>query len=598
MTQRVTVKKGYPVYSKLAGLTSRQNKLNRSPKVIKPIIQSFIIIVWDLWSSPLTFSPPASATKSLPKSSIDLNLKRGGKAFQSVKQTLFFFSIMVLRKMLDKFRSRSETKKVSEEPDKSDSSKQQKQNGGHGGGETKKKLKKVRSVRVADFDGIRKAPKKTSQHPLSKSPQQATDEVPNYMKSTSSYDARKEKRKVAIDSSTPITATSKSLSSAARVLVKNSSLKLLRSSMKKNKGKNKQSLIYKNRATCSSPIKDSETPESVDLKEQLDALALKVCPYTYCSLHGHKHGAVPSLKRFLSARRQSLKVQKSMKLRGDEETELVENVVNELFIEIHLKLQEWGEESCDDAEKVYIFDRMNKMKLEGPNDESQLQESCSVTSFEDCGEKNSELSMEDIQVITQFLKFIEQECEEEEAQSETEKSEKAATVDNLLVELEEYNSSGNEHLQSVEEDWTKLEAGCVQQQNDISKANLKNFVLENNVKDCSSQGNRSKVTYSKLRRQPSKFRESVKEFNRRPPRLLDLQVEPEQEQVNLKHQTVDERKAAEEWMIDNALSKALRRLASTRKKKVPLLVAAFETVMPQMCETLMCHNAAGNLGQK
>ncbi|KAH0459418.1 hypothetical protein IEQ34_012232 [Dendrobium chrysotoxum] len=507
---------------------------------------------------------------------------------------------MVLRKMLDKFRSRSETKKVSEEPDKSDSSKQQKQDGGHGGGETKKKLKKVRSVRVADFDGVRKAPKKTSQHPLRKSPQQATNEVPNYMKSTSSYDARKEKSKVAIDSSTPITATSKSLSSAARVLVKNSSLKLLRSSMKKNKGKNKQSLIYKNRATCSSPIKDSETPESVDLKEQHDALALKVCPYTYCSLHGHKHGAVPSLKRFLSARRQSLRVQKSMKLRGyssiktngDKEAELVENVVNELFIEIHSKLQEWGEESCDDAEKIYIFDRMNKMKLEGPNDESQLQESCSVTSFEDCGEKNSELSMEDIQVITQFLKFIEQECDEE-AQS---KSEKAATVDNLLVE--EYSSSGNEHVQSVEEDWTKLEAGYVQRQKDISKANLKNFVVENNVKDCSSPGNRSKVKYSKLRRQPSKFRESVKEFNRRPPRLLELQVEPEQEQVNLKHQTVDERKAAEEWMIDNALSKALRRLASTRKKKVPLLVAAFEAVMPQMCETLMCHNAAGNLGQK
>ncbi|PKU65437.1 calmodulin binding protein PICBP-like [Dendrobium catenatum] len=502
---------------------------------------------------------------------------------------------MVLRKMLDKFRSRSETKKVSEEPEKIDSSKQQKQDGGHGGGETKKKLKKVRSIRVADFDGIRKAPKKTSQNPLSKSPQQATDEVPNYMKFTSSYDARKEKSKVPIDSSTPITATSKSLSSAARVLVKNSSLKLLRSSMKKNKGKNNQSSIYKTRANRSSPIKDSETPESVDLKEHQDALALKVCPYTFCSLHGHKHGAVPSLKRILSSRRQSLKVQKSMKLRGyssikksgDKEAELVENVVNELFIEIHSKLQEWGEDSFDDAEKIYIFDRMNKMKLEGPNDESQLQESCSVTSFEDCGEKNSELSMEDIQVITQFLKFIEQECDEE-AQSETEKSEKAATVDNLLVE--EYKS--------MEEDWTKLEAGCVQRQKDISKANLKSFVVENNVKDCSSQGNRSKVKYSKLRRQPSKFRESVKEINRRPPRLLELQDEPEQEQVNLKHQTVDERKAAEEWMIDNALSKALRRLASTRKKKVPLLVAAFEAVMPQMCETHMCHNGAGNLGQK
>lgn len=543
---------------------------------------------------------------------------------------------MVLRKMLDKFRSRSEPKKGSEEPEKSNSSKEQKQDRGHGGGDTRKKLKKVRSVRVADLDGIRKDPKKTGHLPLSKSPQQVTAEVPNYMKSTTSYEARKEKNKVTTDSSTPPTTTaSKPLSSAARALVKNSSLKLLRSSMKKNKRKNLQTSMNTSRATCSSTIKDSKTPKSVDLNEHHDALALKVCPYTYCSLHGHKHGVVPSLKRFLSARRQSLKVQKSIKLRGyssikkkgDMEFELVEDVVNELFIEIHSKLQERGEESSGDkTELIDIINRMNEMKVEDPNDASQLQESCSVTSIEDCGDKTSELSMEDIQVINQFLEFIEKGCEEE-TKFETEKTEQGDGEVKLSSFLhsryvncnetaihkvcsqsqndggrsqstcfingteEEVSSSENEHLRasvvlphspqrSAEEDWATLEAGCGERQEDISKANFNNFPSENNVKDCSSLVSRSKGKYSKLRRRSMKFRESVKEFNPRPPRLLALKAEPEQEQVNLKHQTVDERKATEEWMVDYALRKALRRLASARKKKVPLLVAAFETVMP------------------
>ncbi|XP_020590653.1 uncharacterized protein LOC110031667 [Phalaenopsis equestris] len=438
---------------------------------------------------------------------------------------------MVLRKMLDRLRSRGEPKNGSEEL---------KQNGGHGGGDTKKKL---RSVRVADSDGIRKASKKTSHLP----PEQDAAEVPNYMKSTSSYDARKEKNKVVIHSSTSTataTTTSIPLSSAARDLVRNSSLKLLRASMKKNKGRN-----LKCRETSSSTTKDSETPNALDLKEDHDASELKVCDYAYCSLHGHKHGAAPSLKRLVSARRKSLKVHKSIKLRayssmkkkGGNQMELVEDAVNELFIEIHSKFQEWCEErSSDDAESQNIVNRMSEMKLEDPNDASELQESCSVTSIEDCGDKNSDLSMEDIQIINQFLEFMEKGWQEE-TQIETEQSKEAESEP--MADLND----------------------------------------ENNEKDCSSSlVSRSRVKYGRLRRQPSRIRESVREFNPWPPRLVTLQAEPEAEQVNLKHQTVEERKAAEEWMIDFALRKALTRLASVRKTKVPQLVAAFENVMPQM----------------
>ncbi|KAK6933876.1 Calmodulin-binding domain, plant [Dillenia turbinata] len=40
---------------------------------------------------------------------------------------------------------------------------------------------------------------------------------------------------------------------------------------------------------------------------------------------------------------------------------------------------------------------------------------------------------------------------------------------------------------------------------------------------------------------------------------------------------MDDRKNAEEWMVDFALQRAVNKLATARKKKVALLVEAFET---------------------
>ncbi|KAL2226005.1 UNVERIFIED_CONTAM: Calmodulin binding protein PICBP [Sesamum indicum] len=74
--------------------------------------------------------------------------------------------------------------------------------------------------------------------------------------------------------------------------------------------------------------------------------------------------------------------------------------------------------------------------------------------------------------------------------------------------------------------------------------------------------------------------EKVRKFNPRKPRHLPLNPDPEAEKVNLRPQTVDERKNAEEWMLDFALRQAVSQLAPTQKKKVALLVKAFETVVP------------------
>ncbi|KAL0404855.1 UNVERIFIED_CONTAM: Calmodulin binding protein PICBP [Sesamum radiatum] len=74
--------------------------------------------------------------------------------------------------------------------------------------------------------------------------------------------------------------------------------------------------------------------------------------------------------------------------------------------------------------------------------------------------------------------------------------------------------------------------------------------------------------------------EKVRKFNPRKPRHLPLNPDPEAEKVNLRPQTVDERKNAEEWMLDYALRQAVSQLAPTQKRKVALLVKAFETVVP------------------
>ncbi|EYU18661.1 hypothetical protein MIMGU_mgv1a021260mg, partial [Erythranthe guttata] len=74
--------------------------------------------------------------------------------------------------------------------------------------------------------------------------------------------------------------------------------------------------------------------------------------------------------------------------------------------------------------------------------------------------------------------------------------------------------------------------------------------------------------------------EKVKTFNPKKPKILPLNPDPESEKVNLRRQTVDQRKNSEEWMLDYAIRQAVSELAPTQKRKVALLVRAFETVVP------------------
>ncbi|CAM0955766.1 unnamed protein product [Alopecurus aequalis] len=81
------------------------------------------------------------------------------------------------------------------------------------------------------------------------------------------------------------------------------------------------------------------------------------------------------------------------------------------------------------------------------------------------------------------------------------------------------------------------------------------------------------------RRRTAEEEEYMRGFNPRAPNFLPLELDLDSEKVDLKHQTAEDRKNAEEWMIDYALRRAVNNLGA-RKKKVELLVQAFETVLP------------------
>ncbi|XP_011033146.1 PREDICTED: uncharacterized protein LOC105131731 [Populus euphratica] len=99
-----------------------------------------------------------------------------------------------------------------------------------------------------------------------------------------------------------------------RILTKVASIRTKRPSMKK-RSQIPDSSIQK--ATCSSAIKYSKFPYHLELQPEGRVSegnsAMEVCPYSYCSLHGHRHSDVPPLKRFVSIRRRLLRKQKSMK---------------------------------------------------------------------------------------------------------------------------------------------------------------------------------------------------------------------------------------------------------------------------------------------
>ncbi|KAF3437461.1 hypothetical protein FNV43_RR20214 [Rhamnella rubrinervis] len=117
--------------------------------------------------------------------------------------------------------------------------------------------------------------------------------------------------------------------------------------------------------------------------------------------------------------------------------------------------------------------------------------------------------------------------------------------------------------------------------NNTTDSELKrNFVYAKRNKEQELSNNSSNRKWTIKNKKLIEDCEEERGFNPREPNYLPLVPDPEGEKVDLKHQMMDERKNSEEWMIDYALQQTVTKLAPARKRKVALLVEAFEAVMP------------------
>jgi len=135
-------------------------------------------------------------------------------------------------------------------------------------------------------------------------------------------------------------------------------------------------------------------------------------------------------------------------------------------------------------------------------------------------------------------------------------------------EDDEFNQKHLIHMTKVPEESTST---IVQEQN-LSEENLKSTGGE-------EQHTSKNWQWGTKRKRPVEEDEEMRKINPRKPNFLPFVSEQEPEKVYLKHQMIDERKNAEEWMLDFALRQTVTRLAPAGKRKVSLLVEAFEAVM-------------------
>ena len=194
-----------------------------------------------------------------------------------------------------------------------------------GGTDLKKKLKKSRSTKIANRSSMVLAsdadiPPDFSKASFDGRNVQLQASLHNFESALSGNDdnrkiPRNSKPKLASPGNNSMRVmTRTSTLRPVRILTKVASIRTKRPSMKK-RSQIPDSGIQK--ATCSSAIKDSKFPYHLELqpegRESEGNSAMEVCPYSYCSLHGHHHSDVPPLKRFVSIRRRLLRNQKSMK---------------------------------------------------------------------------------------------------------------------------------------------------------------------------------------------------------------------------------------------------------------------------------------------
>ncbi|XP_008800226.2 uncharacterized protein LOC103714668 [Phoenix dactylifera] len=402
---------------------------------------------------------------------------------------------MVKRKASKKLGSQTKSKEEPVRHERNPSSCQQQDSGSKGGGDSKKKVKKVICTKISDLESEQVQFKQPTMHKRSSAIRVSSDQLPNYMKPTRSSDVRKEKFKVTNHSPTisdrirsprnlsnlncSKTSTSSPDGSGlkhVKILKRKPTLKQVRPWMKKNSlGVAPCPKLYANRATCSSTLKDSKSLKALELNpggtEAEGTSVMKVCPYTYCSLNGHRHETSPPLKCFLSSRRNLLKTQKSMKVKGvspfrkvglgkDEKVVetgqavlsrapsaleiLMEEVANDFFVDIYVKPHKQIVESdnCDER-SLQEKDDGEGAKCKEDDGRNLMDGIHEYSSFEEYPDQNSDLSIEEMDVMMSVREYAncDQQDEDVVRKDDAELSLQCLVMDGSIKETEGFAGS-------------------------------------------------------------------------------------------------------------------------------------------------------------
>ncbi|KVI03476.1 Calmodulin-binding domain, plant, partial [Cynara cardunculus var. scolymus] len=397
------------------------------------------------------------------------------------------------------------------------------------------------------------------------------------------------------------------------------------------------------RATFSSILKDSKFPEHLKhqagpLEPEEVLPVAKFCPYQHCSLHGHHHHHEPPPKRFTYLKRRTANDQKSVKPESKSadkssgkkrEAKVTKKISNresappdvDFSIEFYAKTRSEPLESYghDDAEFADILFGVNS--LQEKNKTTRVSNDRRSVDLKDENDGNSdglksELAKKPVLKKANHMSMwhmihrhmvsglaaesgdeIPQQLDDEKKSHETEirkmfaiKLVREAIEKILLPEVQDDQSTTSEviseqNLSEIsrngnEDEITSHPKDEPEANNDRAEEQP---VMEEPVEKITEK--RTPKRWSNLKKVIllSKFvkeLEKVKKFNPKKPINLPLAPEPESEKVSLRRQKTDDKKNADEWMLDYALQKVVSELAPTQKKKVALLVKAFETVAP------------------
>ncbi|CAF2094775.1 unnamed protein product [Brassica rapa] len=407
---------------------------------------------------------------------------------------------------------------------------------------------------------------------------------PNYMKGTSSSEARKEnKSRLNQKNQTGPKHDSR------HGVIKEKSIKKPSSRMVRGLTKAPSFKRCSQRATCSSTLKDSKFPDYLMLHDDDEAVSgtsvLKVCPYTYCSLNGHLHKQYPPLKSFISSRRRSLKSQK--KASKEEVVEMYveekkESIEADVVTQISEALSEGAPRSETDSdgytdmEETFVADSVKEMQetheaddyySEGEHGTESIQ-SDSEESLVDDSVKETSCQVNDDSDSEEMVRVLEGYHDLEET-----------LLDDSMKEIQE-NSEADE---SGEETLNDNKAEDQKEELQDQTEETTKVPYNRTPKPCNQEESDATMSWTITKgNKPVEETEDLKEFNPREPNYLPLVPDADAEKVDLKHQDIDERRNSEDWMFDYALQRAVTKLSSARKKKVALLVEAFETVKPVM----------------